>query len=144
MTELSLTQEQVLALRVRAHNLPPVVLIGAAGLSEAVLQEIDRALRAHGLVKIRGGKSAPAERDALFRSMAGRLGAARIQAKGHTFVLFRPVPENDSQPAPKKTPSKKTAGTRPVRAPRAGARRAEPRAGATPQRRTGGPRPPQR
>ena len=41
------------ALKGRAHRLDPVVMIGADGLTAAVLAEVDRALTAHELIKIR-------------------------------------------------------------------------------------------
>jgi putative YhbY family RNA-binding protein len=104
MTELTLSQDHQLLLRAQAHRLDPVVLLGAGGLSDAALREIDRALNAHGLVKIRGGKAERDEREALFATMAQRLRAARIQLIGNTFVLFRPQPL-----APAK--SARTAGT---------------------------------
>jgi len=40
-------------LKARAHALDPVVFIGGAGLSPAVLAEIDRALKSHELIKVR-------------------------------------------------------------------------------------------
>jgi len=104
MAELSLPHEECLALRARAHGLAPVVLLGAAGLSAAVLQEIDRALRAHGLIKVRAGKAERTDRDAMFQTMAQQLGAARVQSIGHTFVLFRPMPKNAPQGAPRNSP----------------------------------------
>ncbi len=92
--ELSLPQEQILHLRAQAHALKPVVLLGAAGLSDAALKEIDRALTAHGLIKVRAAGAEREEREAMFRDIAERLVAARIQAIGRIFVLFRPKPEN--------------------------------------------------
>jgi putative YhbY family RNA-binding protein len=103
MAELALSHEKIITLRASAHQLDPVVLLGAAGLSPAVLKEIDRALNAHGLVKVRGGKSERAEREAMFLAMAEQLAAARIQVIGNTFVLFRPVPV---EAAPEKSAKK--------------------------------------
>jgi putative YhbY family RNA-binding protein len=100
MAELALSHEKIITLRASAHQLDPVVLMGAAGLSPPVVKEIDRALNAHGLVKVRGGRSERAEREAMFLAMAEQLGAARIQVIGNTFVLFRPIPEEQ---APEKT-----------------------------------------
>jgi RNA-binding protein len=134
MAELTLTQETCLALRAQAHNLDAVVLLGAAGLSEAALREIDRALSAHGLVKVRAGKLERDARDALYGTMAERLGAARVQAIGHTFVLFRPIPPAPAaarRTAPGKPGSKarRQAQARPVRtAPTPSAARAAARA----------------
>lgn len=107
MAELTLPQETCISLRAQAHQLDPVVLLGAAGLSEAALKEIDRALTSHGLVKVKAGKLDRDERDAMFLSMADRLEAARIQVIGHTFVLFRPVPDKPEAATPK--PAKKAA-----------------------------------
>ena len=130
MAELNLAQSETLTLRARAHSLAAVVLLGAAGLSEAALKEIDRALAAHGLVKVRAGKAERTDLDAMFQSMAERLGAARVQAIGHTFVLFRPIPENTKQPAAKPVKSAKKART--------------PENAATPRRRSATGRGPQR
>ena len=41
------------ALRARAHKLEPVVTIGGKGLTDEVIAEIDRALSAHELIKVR-------------------------------------------------------------------------------------------
>jgi putative YhbY family RNA-binding protein len=122
MAELSLPQEACTALRAQAHRLNPVVLLGAAGLSEAALREIDRALSAHGLVKVRAGKLERDARDALFGTMADRLGAARVQAIGHTFVLFRPIPQKKAAPHTAPVKSARSTGAR-APAARAGARR---------------------
>jgi putative YhbY family RNA-binding protein len=108
MAELALSHDQIITLRASAHPLDPVVLMGAAGLSAAVMQEIDRALRAHGLVKVRGGKSERAEREALFLAMAEQLGAARVQVIGNTFVLFRPIPIDAAPPAARPAAARKT------------------------------------
>ena len=53
MNELILTSAQRQALKARAHDLRPVVLLGAAGLTEMVLREIDRALVSHELIKVK-------------------------------------------------------------------------------------------
>jgi putative YhbY family RNA-binding protein len=141
MAELILPQEQSLALRARAQRLDPVVRMGAAGLSEALLREVDRALIAHGLVKVRGPRLEREERDELFRAMADRLGAARVQLIGHTFVLFRPPAEKERAPVPRpassprarlapsgrKAPARAAPAAGPVRAGAARARRGAPR-----------------
>jgi len=116
MAELSLSHDQIIALRASAHGLDPVVLMGAAGLSPALLKEIDRALRAHGLVKVRGGKSERAEREAVFLAIAEQLEAARIQVIGNTFVLFRPVPPADLPEKSAPRSGKKSAKRAPAKA----------------------------
>jgi len=102
MAELVLDRDERLALKAQAHALNPVVLLGAAGLSTAVLAEIDRALASHGLIKVRIPSSDRNEREALFAEIADRLAAARIQAIGKLAVLYRPLPaEPEPPPGPR-------------------------------------------
>ena len=63
--ENSLTPARRRELRAAAHHLHPVVAIGQHGLTPAVLHEIDVALKAHELVKLRVSSGDRAERDAL-------------------------------------------------------------------------------
>jgi RNA-binding protein len=81
------------ALRARAHKLHPVVLIGEAGLSEAVLAEIDRNLLAHELIKIRISHGERAERARLLDAICSRLDARPVQQIGKILVVFRTRPE---------------------------------------------------
>jgi len=97
MAELTLAQEQRISLRAQAHRLHPIVRLGAAGLSEAVFQEIDRALRSHGLIKVRAVGAQRTDRGALSRAIAERLDAAQVQVIGSIVVLYRPIAE---EPAP--------------------------------------------
>jgi len=92
MTELTLSRDERLRLKSESHHLEPVVLLGAGGLSAAALKEIDRALDAHGLIKVRAPASNRQQREQMFIDAAGRLGAARIQLIGRAMVLFRPLP----------------------------------------------------
>lgn len=53
MPHIELTPAERKAHRAEAHHLDPVVMIGADGLTPAVVKETDAALNAHGLIKIR-------------------------------------------------------------------------------------------
>ena len=53
MPEIELTPKERQALKARAHGLKPVVLLGNSGLSTPVMKEIDRALAAHELIKVK-------------------------------------------------------------------------------------------
>ncbi len=136
MSELALTRDERLALRARAHHLNPVVLLGAAGLTEAVFKETDRALAAHELIKVRIPGDDRGEREAICEQLAERLGAARVQLIGKLLVLFRPRPEDEAKAdggtvpsrartaAPRAESRQATAARRPARpAPRALPRR---------------------
>lgn len=81
------------ALRARAHDLSPVVIVGAAGVTDAVLNEIDRALTAHELVKIRLSGLDRAAQDAESTRICLQLAAASVQRIGHVAVIWRPKPD---------------------------------------------------
>jgi len=100
MPEVALTPKERQALKARAHALKPVVLLGNAGASAAVVREIDRALTAHELIKVRVPGDDRADRDALFADLAETLSAARVQAIGKLLVLYRPFPETDESVDP--------------------------------------------
>ncbi|HEX4599608.1 MAG TPA: YhbY family RNA-binding protein [Burkholderiaceae bacterium] len=100
MAELMLSRDERLRLKSESHHLEAVVLIGANGLTEAVMKEIDRALTAHELVKVRTPALAREEREQMFGQVADHLGAARVQLIGRLMVLFRPAPE-DEHPHPR-------------------------------------------
>lgn len=94
--ELPLTPKERQTLKGRAHSLNPVVMLGNAGLSEPVLKEIDRALNAHELIKVRLPIDDDAERARIFSEIAIRLAAARVQSIGKVLVLYRPLPQGAS------------------------------------------------
>lgn len=99
MSALSLTPAKRSAMRALAHPLKPSVLIGEQGLSEAVLAEIDRALSAHDLIKVRVAGDDRDERARMFEAICERLGAAPVQSIGRMLVLFRPLPPRDDDAA---------------------------------------------
>ena len=90
-----LGKDQRLSLKAQAQALDPVVLLGSAGLSGAVISEIDRALAAHSLIKVRVPLDDRIGREAIFAEIAQRLGAARVQAIGKLLVLYRPPPPSE-------------------------------------------------
>lgn len=92
MSALNLTPAERKRHRADAHHLEPVVMIGAAGLTDAVLKETDRALAAHGLIKLRVLGDDRGEREAMLAQLADRLDAAPVQHIGKLLVLWRPIP----------------------------------------------------
>lgn len=92
MASISLTPAQRKEKRAEAHHLEPVVMIGADGVTAAVLKEADGALSAHGLIKVRMLSDSRDERAAALLQMADRLNAAAVQHIGKLLVLWRPLP----------------------------------------------------
>ena len=84
-----LTSSERKALKAKAHKLDPVVHIGAKGLTDEVIAEIDRALRAHELIKVRAATLDRRARDGALGSICERTQAEEVQHIGKVFVLFR-------------------------------------------------------
>ena len=101
MSEITLSRDARLTLRAQAHHLNPVVLLGASGLTEAVMKEIDRELKAHELIKVRVPTDDREEREAIFVKIADELGCARVQMIGKLLVLWRPADKEAAAPAKK-------------------------------------------
>ncbi len=76
-------------LKARAHALDPVVLIGGAGLSPAVLAEIDRALKSHELIKVRVNGADRLGRETILAEVCKQTGAQPVQHIGKVLVVFR-------------------------------------------------------
>lgn len=88
----NLTPAQHRALKARAHHLEPVVIIGDAGLTPAVLHEIDVHLRSHELIKIRVFGDDRDARAAMIGTICEALNASPVQHIGKILVVFRPKP----------------------------------------------------
>lgn len=88
---LSITPEQRRFLRAQAHHLNPVAMIGDAGLSEAVLKEIERGLTSHELIKIKAHGGDKAARESQLAEICSRLEAAPVQHIGKILVVYKPA-----------------------------------------------------
>lgn len=84
-----LTPRERQALKAQAHKLEPVVSIGGKGLTDAVVAEIDFALKSHELLKVRAGAMDRHERAAAFDAICARTGAEPVQHVGKVFVVYR-------------------------------------------------------
>ena len=87
-----LTARERSFLKARAHPLEPIVTVGHDGLTDAVVKEIDRALTAHELIKVRVNAGDRTARRGLFEEVAVRTGADAVQQVGKGVVLWRPRP----------------------------------------------------
>lgn len=92
---LLLTPRERADLKARAHALEPVVQVGQAGLSDSLVAEVDRALLAHELIKVKLGGADREIRASLTRELCERTGAAEVQQVGRVAVLWRPRPSEE-------------------------------------------------
>lgn len=88
-----LTAAERKALKAKAHKLEPVVQIGSKGLTEEVVAEIERALEAHELIKVRAGGLDREIRDQALASICEKTGAQAVQQVGKVFVIYRKNPD---------------------------------------------------
>lgn len=84
---------EIRKLRAAAHNLNPVVMIGQAGLTAAVLAEIEGALNAHELIKVKI-RAEKEERMQISQQICNDTGAELIQNIGQIAVIYRENPDN--------------------------------------------------
>jgi len=77
--------------RAQAHGLKPVIMIGQAGLTSAVLAEIELALDTHELIKIKI-RAEREERKKISEKICSDTGAALIQTIGQIAVIYRVNP----------------------------------------------------
>jgi RNA-binding protein len=88
----TLTARERAHLKARAHALDPVVQLGQSGLTREVVAEVDRALTAHELIKVRIGGTDRDERVALGDELATAADASVVHRVGKVLILWRPRP----------------------------------------------------
>lgn len=97
---LTLTVLQRQNLKARAHPLKPTVMIGNAGLTAAVLQEISRSLKSHEVIKISVQNGDREARKTMLQQICAELNAAPVQHIGKILVVYQPQPDSpDKKPA---------------------------------------------
>ena len=87
---MTLSEKQRKYLRGLAHGRDPIVLIGQSGLSPAVTRELDIALGAHELVKVRARVGDREQRDVILDELAKSTSSQLVQRIGNVGVFYRP------------------------------------------------------
>jgi putative YhbY family RNA-binding protein len=90
---LALTSRQRAHLKARAHVLEPILHIGKTGVQDSVVAEVDTALKAHELIKMKINDDDRDAREAMAEDISTRTGAAIVQRVGKVVVLWRPKPD---------------------------------------------------
>jgi RNA-binding protein len=86
---MALSEKQKKYLRRLAHPMSPIVMIGNAGLTDGVANELERALLDHELVKVSARVGERALRDAALDDLAVRTQSEIVQRVGHVGVFYR-------------------------------------------------------
>ena len=86
---MTLNEPQKKYLRGLGHGLKPVVMVGDAGLTEAVLSEFESCLEHHELIKVRVKVGDRSERDRIITTLCDAGRAELVQRIGNMALLFR-------------------------------------------------------
>lgn len=90
---MKLNNNQIKFLRKKGQQMKPVVWIGQAGCSEAVLAELHQALEHHELLKVKIAAGDRAARDQIVEQLCDMSGASLVQRIGNIALLYRPKEE---------------------------------------------------
>ena len=84
-----LTSKQRAGLRTLANSLETIAQIGKGGITDAVVAQLDEALEARELIKVRVLESALLSAREACQALTGPLRAEPVQCIGTRFVLYR-------------------------------------------------------
>ena len=89
------TTRELRQLRAQAHSLKPVVTVAGKGLAPSVLEELDRALNDHELIKVKVAFGDREQRESLIEELCCRSEAYLVQRVGNIATLLRTNPQAD-------------------------------------------------
>ena len=75
--------------RTIAHNLNPVVIVGDKGLTENLLEELNRAIHDHELIKVKLSVGDRDAKKAIIEQICQQFDALLVQSIGHIILLYR-------------------------------------------------------
>jgi RNA-binding protein len=84
-----ITSKQRAYLRKISHEIDPIFQIGKDGLTEALLDGVDKALTKREILKVHILETALLDTRDTCNLVADRLGAEPVQAIGNKFIIYR-------------------------------------------------------
>ena len=90
---MELNGRQKRYLRGLGHAMRAGVQVGKAGVTPNLVMQLEEALLAHELVKVKLQKGCPLEPEACAETLCQQTNAALAQSMGHTLLLYRSHPE---------------------------------------------------
>ena len=97
---MNLSETQKKFLRGLGHQLKPVIMVGDAGLSDAVLKEFRSTLEHHELIKVRVRAGDRETRDNIISELCKRGSAELVTRIGNVALVFRRNEEDPQIPLP--------------------------------------------
>lgn len=92
-----ITSKQRAYLRKEAHTLEPIFQIGKDGVTDALIDGLDKALEKREILKVHILETALLDTKETCNSLAERLGAEPVQAIGNKFILYRRAEEEKNR-----------------------------------------------
>ncbi|AMX01823.1 ribosome assembly RNA-binding protein YhbY [Microbulbifer thermotolerans] len=92
---MPLTPDRKKALRSLGHNLKPVVTVAGKGLSEGVMEELNRALEDHELIKVKLMIADRELRHQVIGQLCEQSGAELVQEIGKIALIYRQAEKPD-------------------------------------------------
>lgn len=89
-----ITSKQRSFLRAKANSIDAIFQVGKGGINENLLKQLDDALEARELIKIRLLPNSGLDIRQVCRQLAEQLGAEEVQVIGTKFVLYRKSKKN--------------------------------------------------
>lgn len=86
---MSLTTEQKKRFRTLGHQLSPIIMVAANGLSENIQLETDRALADHELIKVKFSVGDRELKKQLIKELCNIVEATLVQEIGNIALLYR-------------------------------------------------------
>ena len=97
MKNIPLSSQQKKSLRGIAHHLDPVVAVSERGLSEGIIEETERALNDHELIKVKVFDNDRAIRREIANELEQKTGSMVLQKIGKIAVLYRKNPKANAK-----------------------------------------------
>ena len=91
---LALSANQRRHLRGLAHPLKPLIMVGARGITDPLVAELDSTLERHELLKVKVAAEDREARDALIEALLARSEATLVQRVGNVATFYRRAREN--------------------------------------------------
>jgi|WetSurMetagenome_2_1015567.scaffolds.fasta_scaffold487819_2 RNA-binding protein len=90
-----ITVKQIRELRAQLHHLKPTLIIGNHGITDSLIQEINRALDDHELIKIRVNEFNNSSLAEIANQICSKTKSVLVQTIGHIIAIYRKNPLND-------------------------------------------------
>ena len=99
---MALSEPQKKFLRGLGHQLKPVIMIGDAGFSDAVLKEFDSTIGHHELIKVKIRAADRDDRHRIISEICDKGSAQLVARIGNVALVFRRNEEKPSIPLPQR------------------------------------------